>query len=655
MKNSTLALAALALSLSACAKKVWTPATCPNCPSITPPSDAALLGHAAPSTGHAAATPADAKRFVERVESELRALQINEDRAAWVASNFVTEDTQEIAARATEERLVFLSRVIGESARFDGLSLDPTTARKLSMLKRSATLPAPADPKKASELAKLGSELGAQYATGKYCPKSNGALRKELSKHKENAKALRCDPAKPNAAGVNLEVLSRYMGEGRNADALSEAWAGWRTVSPGMRSNYARLVEIGNEGAREIGFEDVGALWRSGYDMSPEAFRAEASRLYQDVAPLYRELHCYARKRLRKKFGEEAVPKTGAIPAHLLGNMWSQTWSNVYPELAPFPRHDAIDVTRALGAKRIDELQMARMAEGFFTSLGLDPLPDTFWKRSLFLRPQDREVECHASAWDVHYNDDLRIKMCIQRTDEDFYTLHHELGHNYYFHYYYKLPFLFQAGANDGFHEAIGDTVALSVTPGYLKQVGLVNRISSDEKGDLNYLMRMALDKIAFLPFGKLIDEWRWDVFAGKIPPAEYNAAWWKLRTKYQGIVPPVARTEADFDPGAKYHVPGNVPYTRYFLSFIYQFQFYRALCREAGHTGPLHTCSFYGNTAAGDKLKAMLSLGASRPWQEALQAMSGERAADAGALMEYFGPLRAFVQKEIEDETCGW
>ncbi len=650
MKNSIATLGALvSIGLLGCGGSAWQPPPCPTCGTLVAPAGAGEQGAARK------ATAAEAKEFIDRVEKELLELQIADDRASWVSANFITLDTKEIAAKASEARLVFLAKVVGESARFDGLALDAVTARKLSLLKRSATLPAPRDPRKASELANLSAELGAAYGTGKYCPKKDGALRRELAKDKANAKALACDPAKPNDAGISLDVLGKLMGEAREEAALREAWTGWHAIARPMRESYARLVEVGNEGAREIGFDDVGALWRSGYDMTPEAFRAEASRLFHQVEPIYKELHCYARKQLRKRYGDKLVPAKGPIPAHLLGNMWSQTWSNIYPELEPFPGQGSVDVTKALAAKKIDELTMAHMAESFFTSVGLDKLPDSFWKRSLFLRPQDREVECHASAWDVHYNDDLRIKMCIQRTDEDFYTLHHELGHNYYFHYYVKQPFLFQSGANDGFHEAIGDTIALSVTPGYLEKIKLVDKAPSNDKADLNYLMKMALDKIAFLPFGKLIDEWRWDVFAGKVTPAEYNAAWWKLRTAYQGITPPEARTEADFDPGAKYHVPGNVPYTRYFLSFLYQFQFYRALCREAGHTGPLYKCSIYGNRAAGEKLQKMLALGAEKPWQEALQALSGETSADANALMEYFQPLRAWMQNEIKDETCGW
>ena len=651
MKISISALGALAsIGLLGCGGSAWQAPPCANCGVLVAP-----LAGVSDSPRGVKPNAAEARAFIDRVEQELFVLQVADDRASWVSANFITLDTKEIAAKASEDRLVFLARAVADSARFDGLALDPVSTRKFSLLKRSATLPAPRDVRKASELATLSAELGAAYGTGKYCPTKDGNLRRALAKDKANAKALACDPQKPNEAGLALDVLGKYMGDGRDEEALREAWLGWHSISRPMRDGYARLVALGNEGAREIGFDDVGALWRSGYDMSPEDFRSEASRLFHQVEPIYKELHCYARKQLRKRYGEKLIPAKGAIPAHLLGNMWSQTWSNIYPELEPFPGQGAVDVTKALASKNVDELKMAHMAEGFFTSLGLDPLPASFWKRSLFLRPQDREVECHASAWDVHYNDDLRIKMCIQRTDEDFYTLHHELGHNSYFHYYVKQPFLFESGANDGFHEAIGDTIALSVTPKYLETIKLIDKAPSNDKADLNYLMKMALDKIAFLPFGKLIDEWRWDVFAGKVAPADYNAAWWKLRTAYQGIAPPSVRTEADFDPGAKYHVPGSVPYTRYFLSFLYQFQFYRALCREAGHTGPLHTCSFFNNKKAGDKLKNMLALGASKPWQEALHALSGEDTADANALMEYFAPLRAWMQNEIKNETCGW
>jgi peptidyl-dipeptidase A len=641
-------------SISGCGGGTWHAPPCPTCGSIIDPGQP---GAVKKETEAPRPTAADAAAFMARAEAELERLYIAQERASWVSRNFITSDTQEITAAAEEATLTFLANAVKEAAAFNGIALEPVLARKFDLLKRSATLPAPRDTKKTADLAKLSSALGAAYSTGKYCPMKDGALRRELAKDKDkkHAKALECDPQKPNEAGLTLDVLGKFMGDSRDAEALREAWLGWHSISPPMRQDYARLVDIANQGAREIGFDDVGALWRSGYDMPSEEFRAEASRLFEQVRPFYRELHCYTRKKLRKHHGDKVVPANGPIPAHLLGNMWSQTWSNIYPLLEPHPNQGSVDVTKALEQKKIDEIAMVKMAEGFFTSLGLDPLPPTFWKRSLFKRPQDREVDCHASAWDVHYDDDLRIKMCIQRTDDELQTLHHELGHNYYYHYYVKQPLLFKAGANDGFHEAIGDSIALSVTPSYLEKIKLIDKAPNNDKADLNYLMKMALDKIAFLPFGKLIDEWRWDVFAGKIKPDEYNAGWWRLRTGYQGIAPPAPRSEAHFDPGAKYHVPGNVPYTRYFLAFIYQFQFHRALCRAAGHTGPLYKCSIHGSAAAGDKLKSLLAMGASKPWQQALEAMSGERAGDANALMEYFAPLRSWLQNEVKDETCGW
>jgi peptidyl-dipeptidase A len=298
---------------------------------------------------------------------------------------------------------------------------------------------------------------------------------------------------------------------------------------------------------------------------------------------------------------------------------------------------------------------MVRTGEAFFSSVGLAPLPQTFWERSMFAKPRDREVVCHASAWDVTSSGDLRIKMCIQVNEEDLVTIHHELGHNYYQRAYLAQPFLFQNSANDGFHEALGDAIALSVTPGYLETLGLVKEVPRDEKGLVNVQMKDALEKIAFLPFGLLMDRWRWDVFSGKTRPEGYNAAWWELRRKYQGVAPPVQRSEADFDPGAKYHIAANVPYTRYFLARILQFQFHRALCRIAGWKGPLHACSIHGNKEAGRRLEAMMAMGQSRPWPDALEALTGERRMDASALAEYFAPLQEWLDHENKGRKCGW
>ena len=423
-----------------------------------------------------------------------------------------------------------------------------------------------------------------------------------------------------------------------------------------MRQRYARMVELGNQGSKELGYADVGALWRSNYDMPPDAFAKEEDRLWDQLRPLYESLHAYVRGQLRKKYGNDLVPEHGPIPAHLLGNIWSQEWNNVYSLMDSPKPAQSYDLSKILQDRHTDAKGMVHYGEAFFISLGFAPLPKTFWERSLFTKPADRDVVCHASAWDVDLKDDLRVKMCIQIREEDFRTIHHELGHNFYQRSYNTQPALFQNSANDGFHEAVGDTIALSVTPEYLKKIGLID-VVPPASGDIDYLLQQALEKVAFLPFGLLVDKWRWEVFSGQVKPEEYNKAWWELRRKYQGIVPPVQRSEADFDPGAKYHVPGNVPYARYFLARILQYQFQRALCREAGSTGPLHRCSIYGNKAAGEKLNKMLAMGASKPWPEALETLTGEKQMDATALADYFAPLKLWLdeQNKANHYPVGW
>jgi peptidyl-dipeptidase A len=603
-----------------------------------PPIPVTPTATAAVSAKPAAATPEEARAFLGEVDTNLRKLWVQSSRADWVSQNFITDDTEALSASGTEASMEYLNRTIKASLRFDGVKLPEDLSRQLLLLKlASAPLPAPSDAKERQELAEIAAWMQGAYGKGKYCPD-------RLKDEKDPKK--RC---------LSLDDLSHTLSKSRKSDELLEAWKGWHSISPPMRAKYERYVELGNKGAKEVGFSDLGALWKSGYDMSPEAFEAETDRLWSQVKPLYDELHCYVRSKLRKAYGKDLVGEKAPIPAHLLGNMWAQEWANIYDLLEPYKGETSLDVTKKIKEKKLDEKAMVKLAESFFISLGMDPLPDTFWERSLLKRPQDREVVCHASAWDVNFNNDLRIKMCIEQTEEDLITIHHELGHDYYYNNYYKLPILFQQGANDGFHEGIGDTLALSVTPKYLKSIGLLDKVPENEKGDLNFLFKMALHKVAFLPFGKLIDQWRWDVFSGKTKPADYNKAWWALRQKYQGVAAPTARSEADFDPGAKYHVPGNTPYMRYFLADIYQFQFHRALCKAAGHTGPLHTCSIFGSKEAGAKLKAMLAMGASRPWPEALKAVSGETKADASAILDYFEPVRKWLAEQNKGETCGW
>ncbi|MCM2332946.1 MAG: M2 family metallopeptidase [Anaeromyxobacteraceae bacterium] len=596
---------------------------------------AALAAAPGPST-LAPATPAapsaaEARAFVAATDAELKRLSIRQSTAAWIQATHITDDTERNAAAMNEDLLAFLAAATTRAARFDGIEVDPETRRALLLLKVNQTLPAPADPARRAELASLASRLEGIYGKGKWC----GADGKG-----------RCR---------DLGELEATLKKARRWDELTEAWVGWHAISREMRPLYARLVELGNEGAREIGARDVGDLWRSAYDMTPAEFEADTERLWGEVRPFYEQLHCYVRAELQKRYGKRRVQDGQPIPAQLLGNMWAQSWDNLYPELVPYPGQPALDVDGALQAQRWDPTRMVKLGEAFFSSLGFAPLPASFWERSQLSKPRDREVVCHASAWDVTFSGDLRIKMCIKPEEDDLVTVHHELGHNYYQRAYVHLPVLFQNGANDGFHEAIGDAIALSITPGYLKQVGLLKTVPKDDKGTVNVQLKLALSKVAFLPFGKLIDQWRWDVFSGKTPPERYNEAWWALKLKYQGVAPPVARSEADFDPGAKYHVPANVPYTRYFLAHLYQFQFHKALCAAAGWKGPLHECSIHGSKAAGEKLGAMLALGASRPWPEAYEALTGTRRPDAAALLEYFAPLRGWLERQNAGRACGW
>jgi peptidyl-dipeptidase A len=577
-----------------------------------------------------APTVAEAERFISRAETRLLDLWIKSGRASWVSENFITDDTESISADADQAVKAATSQLAQEAKRYEKLQLPPDVARKFKLLKLSVDIPAPRDPAAQAELAKIDASLDADYGKGTWCPDDK----------KENCK--------------QLPDIEKILAASRNPKELLAAWEGWHAIAPPMKKRYTRMVELSNQGAREMGFADVGAMWRSNYDMPPADFGKELDRLWEQVRPLYVSLHAYVRWKLAEKYGKDVVREDQPIPAHLLGNMWSQEWNNISPLLTPQNAESGPDISAALRAKNVDARGMVHYAEGFFKSLGFEPLPSTFWDRSLFTKPRDRDVVCHASAWSIDFKDDLRIKVCVEPTAEDFTTVHHELGHNFYQRAYNTLPPLFQNGANDGFHEAIGDTIALSVTPEYLKQIGLIDSVPPPS-ADITLLLDRALDKVAFLPFGLLIDQWRWKVFSGEIKPADYNKSWWELRRKYQGIAPPVARSEDDFDPGAKYHVAANVPYTRYFLAYILQFQFHRALCKEAGYTGPLNRCSIYGNKAAGAKFAKMLAMGQSRPWPDALEALTGQRQMDATAILDYFAPLKKWLDEQNAGHKVGW
>jgi peptidyl-dipeptidase A len=590
-----------------------------------PASAAALASDSAPSEP----TPAEALEFVVKAEADLAQESDYQNHAGWVQATYITGDTNWLLAKANAEGIDRAVRYAKEAGRFDHLNVDDVTARKLYLLKQSLVLPASSRPGASQELADIAARLDTDYSTAKVTY---------------------------NGRTLTLDDMEEILRTSRDPTETRALWEGWRALaSPQMKADYARLVELANEGSRELGYADTGVLWRSWYDMPPQDFAARTDALWTQVKPLYGKLHCYVRAQLSRKYGPGVQPMKGPIRADLLGNMWSQDWGNVYDIVAPKGASLGYDLTAALVSHGYDAVKIVHTADDWYQSIGFAPEPASFWKRSMFIRPPDREVVCHPSAWDIDGKEDLRVKACFTITADDFYTAHHELGHNMYQRAYEDQPFLFQNGANDGFHEAVGDFAGLNaLTPDYLKQLGLIDPVPGPE-ADIPYLLRMALDKVPIIAFAIIVDKWRWGVFSGQITPERYNEAWWDLVASYQYLMPPGRRPGNAFDPGAKYHVADNTPYARYFLADIYEFQFYRAACRLAGWKGPLNRCSVYHNTEVGAKFERMLKLGQSKPWPEALAAFSGEHDVDASAIIDYFAPLAAWLDKQNRSQSCKW
>ena len=600
---------------------------CVNKADDLPPADVPVPPPAAETSGP---TVADARAFLERADAELGAMSKEISPIFWAQATNITEETNAAAADAGARATKLAVSLANESKKFKEVDLPADLERKMQRLQSGVTIPAPSTDGAAEELSTITTGLEATYGTGTFTYKGEE---------------------------LNLDQLSTIIETSRDPEELKAVWEGWRTISKPMRDDYVRMVEIANEGANELGYDNLKTMWLSKYDMPPEDMAEEVDRLWEQVSPLYEELHCYVRAELNDHYGDDVQPASGPIRADLLGNMWSQGWSNIYPLVQPegLPGQ-GYDLTEELVEKGYDPIKMVETGEEFFMSLGFEPLPDTFWERSMIVRPDDREVVCHASAWDLDDEEDVRIKMCTEVNAEDFYTVHHELGHNFYQRAYKDVDFLYKDGAHDGFHEAVGDFVSLSITPVYLEQIGLITADQiPGEDADIALLMNTALDKIAFLPFAVTVDSWRWDVLDGTTQPADYNTAWWEKRTQYQGIMPPGPRPADAFDPGAKYHIPGNTPYLRYFLSYVMQFQFHKAACEQAGWDGPLHRCSIYGNEEVGQRFEAMLAMGASEPWPDVLETFTGTREMDGSAIIEYFDPLITWLEEENEGRSCGW
>ena len=553
--------------------------------------------------------------------------------ASWISSNFITYDSQKVIADyGTRYTLKSLERS-REASAFDDVSTSAENRRMLNILKSSFVMPPPLNKELASELSSITTSLEAMYGSGEHCYEDGSCY--------------------------DLEAFESIIDNSRDPEELLKAWQGWHEIGKPMKSMYMRMVDIGNQGSKDLGYQGLSDLWFSKYDMPADEFLNETDRVWEEVKPLYDALHCHVRAKLNEHYGDNVVPESGPLPVHLLGNMWGQSWSNIYDLVyTEESQQNSVDVTKIIEEKGLNEIEMVEYAEDFFLSIGFDPLPDTFWERSLFVKPRDRSVVCHASAWNLDpANNDLRIKMCIEKNEEDFVTIHHELGHIFYYQAYNHLPTLFQGGANDGFHEAFGDLLTLSITPDYFTQIDFITeeQASVAKEDPIGLLMKQALDGVVVVPWALMLDKWRSGVFNGEIDETNLNSSWWKLREYYQGINTSTERSEDYFDPGAKYHIPGNTPYTRYYLARIMQYQFHEALCNEIEFDGLLHECSIYGSEKAGDKIISTMAMGESLPWQDAFENLTGSRKLSGKSILNYYAPLKDWLDEQNENRTCGW
>jgi len=585
-----------------------------------------------PTALEAGSLEVQAALFIQTAEEELRQSAVRSTFASWNYESNITDATQKVSDRATEAASLLTKKLGKEAQKFDIAQIQNLDVkRKLKLMKNIGTAALPKQQLK--EFIELTTNMGKAYSTAKVLDRETGQ------------KSLSLEPE-----------LTTILARSRDPATLRYYWEQWREQSgKKIRNMYHKYVGLYNQAAKANGFVDASLMKVSAYES--DTFQQEMEDTWQGLRPLYQQLHAYVRTKLGEHYGPDVVPGRGPLPAHLLGNMWAQSWNNIADILRPFPTKPSINVTGEMIRQGWTPRKMFEKADDFFQSMGMDPMPPKFWSGSILEKPKDgRELTCHASAWDFYNGEDFRIKQCTRVNQEDFVTVNHEMGHVQYFLQYNNQSYLYRDGANPGFHEGVADILSLAVgTATYFQKLGLLGEEVDigDEETNINILFDMALERIAFLPFGYLVDKFRWDVYSGRTSLDNMNCHWWKLRHEIQGLAPPGPRDNSQFDAGAKYHVAGDVGYVRYFTAFIYEFQFYRALCLESGDyvpgdpKKPLHRCNFYGNTAAGDKLRAMLQMGASRPWMEAMEKMTGQRAMSTKAIREYFGPLETWLQQE--------
>jgi len=583
---------------------------------------------------------AKATAFVEDAEKQLEADAIEATFASWNYESNITDHNQQISLAAAKKSGLLVKKLGKEAQAFDLTQVkNEDVKRKLKLMRNLGTSALPEA--KLGRFNQLVSDMGSTYSKAKVTKRGGSDL-------------------------WSLEPeLTEIMASSRDPDELQYYWEQWREKSGKMiKGNYHEYIDLYNEAAKLNGFSDASMMKVDPYES--KTFIQEMEDTWQGLKPLYEKLHAYVRNKLAAQYPGKVQPG-GALPAHLLGNMWAQQWNNIGDILKPYPSKPNLNVTGAMISQGWNQKKMFEKAEEFFTSMGLKPMPQEFWEGSILQKPEDgRDLTCHASAWDFYNGKDYRIKQCTRVNQEDFITVNHEMGHIQYYLQYSGQSYFYRTGANPGFHEGVADILSLAVgTAEYFQRLGLVGEEVdvADEETNINILFDMALERIAFLPFGYLVDKFRWDVYSGVTSKEEMNCHWWKLRNQIQGLEPPSKRSKDHFDPGAKYHVAGDVGYVRYFTAFIYEFQFYRAMCLQSGRyvpgdpKKPLHRCNFYGSVEAGDKLKEMLVLGASRPWKEAMMKMTGQPEMSTKAIREYFEPLEKWLdeQNSAAGVSVGW
>jgi len=581
---------------------------------------------------HSRDTESQAADFIAKAELELQVITISSTFDEWDYATNINEETKKKKTKSSEEYSKLSKKLGKEAQSFDLNQIqDYDVKRKLNMLKNIGTAALPED--KLSEFLDLTTSMAEMYSTAKVPSRDN--RRHQLSLEPE---------------------VSEVMARSRDPEELRYYWEQWRRATgERMGDQYRQYIDLYNEAATLNGFSDASQMKVDPYESA--TFQQEMEATWQGLKPLYEQLHAYVRHKLHRYYGDRVMEATGAMPAHILGNMWAQQWNNIADLVKPYPDKPSIDVTEAMVKQGWTPKVMFEKADDFFQSLGLRRVPAEFWSGSMIERPEDgREVICHASAWDFYNAKDFRIKQCTRVTQEDFITVNHEMGHIQYQMQYSNLSHLYRDGANPGFHEGVADILSLAVDTGtYYQKLGLLSPDLdiSDEETNINILFDMALKRVAFLPFAYLVDKYRWDLYSGRVAREDMNCHWWKLRSEIQGLRPPSQRSSAQFDAGSKFHVAADIGYVRYFTAFIYEFQFYRELCLASGKyvpgdpSKPLHQCNFYGSKAAGAKLREMLRMGASRPWKEVMEVMTGEPRMDTAAIREYFRPLEAWLEAE--------